>query len=225
MFGLFKKKKPAPPSISPFYDSLFGDVPLEHWKPTDGAAADGGAWATFDEVRAALGAKDKARAKQLLEQLLSDTDLESRQRLQAWCILRELGVQPPAAEAARVLGVVLEVAIDKGNDALAAYADYSAKFSSHSGKLIVWQSRDPQIDSFIDQLLHAGLRIAPKIGPWNEPRREPPTSGNVRLSVLTPSGLHTGEGSFNALTRDPLGGPIISTGARLMGALIGRAAG
>ena len=222
MFGLFKKKKPEPPSVSPLYDSLFGDVPLQHWKPVDDASATG-PWTTLEEVRAALRGKDKPRAQQLLRQLLADTSLESRQHLQAWHFLRELGVQPGAAEAKQVLGVVLEVALEKGNDTLAAYRDYGARFISHSGKLIVRESRDPQLDAHIDQLLSAAQRVAEKIGPWTEPRCAPPSNGNVRLNLLTPSGLHFGEGPFKSLARDPMAGPVITIGAKLIGALIGRA--
>jgi hypothetical protein len=221
MFGIFKKKKPEPPSVSPVYDVLFGDVPLERWKPADGSSASG-PWEVFAEVRAALSRKDNKRAQQLLRQLLADASLESRQHLQAWHCLRELGVQPEAAEAKQVLGVVLEVAIEQGNDTLAAYADYGARVISHSGKVIVWESRDPKVDALIDQLLNAGQRVADKIGPWTEPRCAPPANGNVRLNLLTPSGLHLGKGAFKALARDPMAGPVITTGAKLMGALIGR---
>lgn len=222
MFGLFKKKKPEPPSISPFYDVLFGDVPLERWKPAEGGPTSG-PWKTFDEVRAALSDKSKPRAQQLLRVLLADTNLESRQHLQAWHVLRELGVQPGAAEAKHVLGVVLEVGLENGCDTLAAYRDHSARFINHSGKLIVWESRDPQVDTHIDQLLRAGQRVAENIGPGNVPRRAPPSNGQVRLNLLTPSGLHFGEGPFGTLARDPTAGPIITVGAKLMGALISRA--
>ena len=222
MFGLFKRKKPGPPAVSPLYDVLFGDVPLQDWKPADGSSAPG-PWATFDEVRAALGSTDKQRAQQLLRQLLADSSLESRQHLQAWHFLRDLGVQPKAAEAKKVLGVVLEVALDKGNDTLAAYRDYGARFISHSGKLIVWESRDQQLDAHIDQLLNAGQRVTEKIVLWTEPRLAPPSSGNVRVNLLTPSGLHCGEGPFSVLARNPMVGPVITSGAKVMGALIGRA--
>jgi hypothetical protein len=212
MFGLFKKKKPEPSAL---YDTLFGDVPLaqSQW---NGAS-------TFDEVRALLERKDKPRAQQRLQELLADARLESRQHLQAWHFLRELDVQPGAAEARQVLGVVLEVALENGNDTLAAYRDGSARLSSHSGKQLVWESRDPQVDAIVDQLLGAGQPLAENIPPWTEPRRAPPTNGSVRVSVLTPSGLHFGEGPFAALARDPLASPIITTGAKLMGALISRA--
>jgi hypothetical protein len=226
MFGLFKKKKPQPPLVSPIYDVLFGDVPLERWKPADeGSAVGPGPWQLFDEVRAALSGKDKRRAQQLLMQLLADPALETRQHLQAWNVLRELGVQPEAAEAKQVLGVVLEVALEQGqgNDTLAAYRDHRARFISHSGKLIVWDSRDPQVEAQIEQLLNAGQQVAEKIGPWTEPRCVPPSNGNVRVSLLTPSGLRCGEGPFKSLARDRMAGPVITLGAKLMGGLIGRA--
>jgi hypothetical protein len=133
MFGLFKKKRPQPPLVSPIYDLLFGDLPLERWQPADGSSsASPGPWAVFDQVRAALSGKDKRRAQQLLEQLLADPAVETRQHLQAWHVLRELGVQPEAAGAKQVLGVVLEVALEQGNDTLAAYRDHSARLISHS---------------------------------------------------------------------------------------------
>jgi hypothetical protein len=220
MFGLFKKTPKGPPSVSPLYDTLFGDVPLHRWKPTDGESASG-PWKTLDEVRAALRGKDKQRAQLLLRQL-ADTSVESRQHLQAWHFLRELGLQPEAAGVKQVWGVALEIGLENGNDTLAAYRDYSARFISQSGKLIVWESRDPQVDAHIDQLLQAGQRVAEKLGPWHEPRRAPPSNGNVRLNLLTPSGLHFGEGPFSALMRDPMAGPVIHMGAKLMGALIGR---
>ncbi|HET8934404.1 MAG TPA: hypothetical protein VFN67_13230 [Polyangiales bacterium] len=218
MFGLFKKKKTPEPTL---YDMLFADVPLSHWRPADGEPT-AGPWAAFDEVRVALEGK-KQRAEQLLRQLLADGSLESRQHLQAWHVLRELGAQPGAADAKQVLGVVLEVALEQGNDTLAAYRDCSARFMSHSGKTIVWNAREPQIDAHIEQLLNAGQRVAERIGPWTEARHPPPTNGNVRVNLLTPSGLHVAEGPFTALARSPVGGPVITLGAKLMGALIGRA--
>lgn len=225
MFGLFKKKKSEPPQPQPFAEireMLFGDVPLERWRPADGAAHEG-PWAAFDEARSALSRNDRASTEQTLRQLLSSPDLESRQRLQAWHVLRQIGVQPDAAEAKQVLGVVLEVPLDAGLDTLAAYRDYGARFISHGGKMIVWETRDPQIDACIDELLAAGQRVADVIGPWLEPRRGPPAQGDVRLNLLTPSGLHFGEGPFEVLSRDGMGGPLIAAGTRLMQALIERA--
>lgn len=222
MFRLRTKKKPEGPESFQLYDLLFGDVPLEHWKPAHDATPET-PWTTFDEVRQALSRNDKPKAEQSLRRLLETTGLESRQQLQAWHFLRELAAQPTAGEAKLVLGVVLEVALAEGLDTLAAYRDHRARFIRHSGKVVVWDVRDPQIDALIDHLLRTATDIVGAIDPWTEPRREPPTAGHVRVNLLTPSGLHFGEGPFDALSQDDMGGPIIAAGAELMSALVARA--
>ncbi len=42
----------------------------------------------------------------------------------------------------------------------------------------------------------------------------------VRLNMLTPSGLHFGEGPFQVLAGDPMGGPIVAAALALMQRLI-----
>jgi hypothetical protein len=89
--------------------------------------------------------------------------------------------------------------------------------------LIVWETPGDAIGNLIDNLLRTGQRVADAIGPWEEPRRPPPPTGHVRLNMLTPSGLHFGEGPLDALSVDPMGGPLIAAGTSLMKALIARA--
>jgi hypothetical protein len=183
---------------------------------------------SFEAARGALAGNDVARAVAALRRIVETPQLESRQYLQAWHALRQLGVQPQLEhEAKRVLGVVLEVHLDAGLDTLAAYADGTARYLNHGGRLIVWDTPDPPPDPpiavLIADLIQAGQRVAEVIGPSREPRRAPPPKRHVRMNLLTCSGLHFGEGPFAALSADPMGGPVVAAGALLMKSLIDRA--
>jgi hypothetical protein len=202
---------------------LFGDLPLSEWRARDGGDGAMEPWVSFASARRALQRGDSTAAIAALRQVVNRPNLESRQYLQAWHCLRQLGAAPGALEAKRVHGVVLEVHLDDGLDTLAAYADHTARYVNHGGRLIVWEASDDVISRLIDELLRAGQFVANAIGPWDGPRRAAPPTGYVRLSMLTASGLHFGEGPFDALGADPMGGPVISAGAKLMGALIDRA--
>jgi hypothetical protein len=213
---------PPKNDLAPIRELLFGDVPLASWRALKGGNTDA-PWSHFEAARGALASGDRGAAIAALRAVLAMPDAESRQALQAWHALRELGEAPAAGEAKRVLGVVLEVHIDAGLDVLAAYADRHARFLSHAGKMIVWDTREPAMDERIDALVRAGQTVTDRIGPWTEARRGPPAKGDVRLNFLTPSGLHFGEGGFAALDRDPLAHPVIVAGTQLMQALTERA--
>jgi hypothetical protein len=202
---------------------LFGDVPLSDWKARDGSGDAAEPWRSFASSRIAQEHGDSVGAVAALRGVLKLPNLESRQRLQAWHFLRQLGADPDPGEAKHVLGVVLEVHLKDGLDTLAAYSDRTATYINHGGRLIVWDSQDDSIGNLIDDLLRTGQSVADVIGRWEEPRRPAPPKGHVRLNMLTPSGLHFGEGPLDALSVDPMGGPLIAAGTRLMMALIERA--
>ncbi len=201
---------------------LFGDVALPDWTPRNGDDAGAEPWLSFAAARAALASGDPATATTLLRQVADAPDLEPRHTLQAWHVLRQLGINPEAGIAKRVLGVVLEVQLDGGLDTLAAYADHTARYFNHGGNVIVWDAPEAAIGRLIDELLRAGQQVADRIGPWEGPRRPAPPTGSIRLNLLTPSGLHFGEGPFSVLSADPMGGPLIHAGTNLMQALIAR---
>jgi hypothetical protein len=148
------------------------------------------------------------------------SQLESRINLQAWHLLREIGVEPSPEEAELVFGVVVEVGTPKGTDLVAGYADHRARYWNFSGAGVVWERPDDTLDGLIDDLLQKGSTVAQRIGPWKECRPAPPSDGNARLNLLTPSGLHFGEGPMSLLSRDALGGPVLSSAFQLMTALI-----
>jgi hypothetical protein len=219
MPGLFRKK--PKPEFDEIREALFGDVPLSDWRARDGGDA-AEPWCSFESARLALAQGDSTGATAVLRRVTNLRELEARQDLQAWHFLRQLGVRPDPNEAKRVRGVVLEVHLQSGLDTLAAYSDHTARYINHGGRLIVWESPDDSIARLIDDLLRAGQRVADLIGPWEERRRPAPPKGHVRLNMLTPSGLHFGEGALDALSVDPMGGPVIAAGTILMKALIER---
>lgn len=223
VFNLFRKK-PTPPAAHSLYDLLFGDAPFNQWLSAAPNAGEAEPWASFQHAQAALTAGHPAVAIARLEQVLTQPQLESRQVLQAWHWLRELGVGPPEAEAKRVYGVVVEMGLLAGVDVIAGYADHSARYLNHGGSAIVWEGGDqqvvPLIHDAIDDLLEVGSDVVAVIGPWAEARRPMVRRTYARINFLTPSGLHFGEGPSNDLERDPMAGPVIGAAFRLMQALM-----
>lgn len=203
-------------------DILFGDVPFSEWPKESSTELHDEPWLSFVQARAQLNAGDKEGSKQTLLRILAMPDLESRHYLQAWHFLRELGEQPSTEEAKRLYGVVVEVALHDGLDIVAAYADHTARYFNYSGSAVVWERPDNSLDKAVDSLLEAGRVVAEKIGPWEEARPSAPPEGQVRISLLVPSGLHFGQGPFDALARDLMGGPVIASATQLMQELIAK---
>lgn len=212
MFNLFKKKEPLKPST--IRDTLFGDMPLAEWPKDDNATAE--PWISFVKARKLLEKKDKSSAAAVLQKIAEMPGLESRHYLQAWHFLHQIGVNPPADKAKIVYGVVVEVGMKNGADIVAAYADYTARYVHHTGAGVIWEHPNDSLDSKIKDLLDAGHAVANRIGPWEQERPAPPSADNVRLNMLTPSGLHFGYGGFQTLSQDPMGKAIIDPATELM---------
>lgn len=191
---------------------MFGDVPLSEWIHS---SAEGEPWATFRAAERVLG-NDPDSARGHLEAILAMQNLETRHQLEAWHALRGLGVNPPEAVAKQVLGVILEVALPEGLDVLGAYADHTARYWNHSGAGVVLEHPDSRLDGVIDDLLENGATVCQQIGPWDGPRPRDLPLNQARISLLTASGLHFGQGPFEALSVDLRGGPVISAATRLM---------
>lgn len=211
MFYWFKKKEDPKPTLR---DTLFGDKPMSMWPEGDDKT--GEPWNLFVEARTQLDKKDKNSAIATLQKITTMSNLESRHYLQAWHFLRSLGVNPPADKAKIAYGVVIEVGMEKGADIVAAYTDFNAYYVNFTGAATIWQHPDNSLDAEIGALLKAGQMVAEKIGPWDKARPSPPTNGNLRLNMLTPSGLHFGEGGFNVLSQDPMGKALIDPATALM---------
>jgi len=218
MFNLFKKKEPRK-NIT-IRDTMFGDLPASEWPRDD--TADAEPWVSFIKARNLLDKGDKLSVVKLYQSITDMVGLESRHYLQAWHFLRGLGVNPPEDKAKIVYGVVVEVGMEKGTDILAAYTDRTARYYNFSGSGVVWERPDDSLDAEMEALLKAGQEVAGKIGPWDKERPPVPTNGNVRLNMLTPSGLHFGQGGFNTLSNDPMGNALIAPATQLMQKLVGK---
>ena len=197
-------------------------MPFSGWPGASSTAQDAEPWLSFVQARSQLGAGHQEAAKQALRRVLAMPALESRHYLQAWHFLRGLGEQPPAGEAKRLYGVVVEVALESGLDIVAAYADGTARYFNYTGAGVVWERPDDSLERTIGALLDAGREVVEKIGPWEEARPSAPPAGQVRINLLAPGGLHFGQGGFDVLASDPMGGPVIAAATRLMQELIAR---
>ncbi|HZD00355.1 MAG TPA: hypothetical protein VFA46_09235 [Actinomycetes bacterium] len=200
-------------------DALFGGLPLEQWPP-EGAQADGFPWTAFAEARAHLAAGSTDQAKRCWHEVVMQPALEPRHYLQAWHFLRAHGERPPDDIAKNVLGLIVEMGLRQGLDVLAVYADRSARYYNHAGGGVVVDRAAASLAQLIDALLAAAADIVAQIGPWEGPRPGPPPPEHVRLSFLTPSGVHFGEGAVNALEGDPLGGLVLRGATQVMRELV-----
>ena len=220
MLDWLKRKDPPPSSHAQIRELLFGDVAPDQWA----ANGDGEPWRHFREATEALARGDRSSAQQSLHAVVNTPRLEGRHYVEAWNGLRVLGVNPPADQAKRVCGVVLDVPMHTGLDTLAAYEDGSARYLNYSGRMIVWDAAgsDAEIDARVEGLLAAGRGLVVAIGPWAG-ARPPLGRGNARISLLTPSGLHFGEGPLGVLSQDRMAAPLLNAGAAVVQALTARA--
>jgi hypothetical protein len=223
---LFGFLKPAPPPAPPPHragsrDALFGDIPLPRllgmFRPE---ALSVEPWKTFQRASVAMNTGDAQAAIQVLKRILETPQLESRVVLQTWHALRSLGEKPPEAIEKQLLGVVVEVGMPKGLDLLAAYADHRARYYNFSGAGMVWERPNDTLDDAIDDVLKKGSEVVGKIGPWKGVRPPAPSDGQARINMLTPSGLHFGEGTMDQLGKDPMGGAVLGAAISLMQRLI-----
>ena len=152
-----------------------------------------------------------------LGMIVDDPELEARQQILAANLLRSLG---KTSDDKRLLGVIVEVGMEKGLDVLAAYEDGTARYINYSESMIVWDTRTQQSDELVIDLFHAARNVVEHIGPWDRERLARPVNGDVRLSFLVTDGLYFGEGQFEVLAQDPMGGPVIAAATKLMQLLV-----
>lgn len=151
-----------------------------------------------------------------LQRLAESASAESRLRILAFNALRQRKVMPHKKV---LLGVIVEVGLEHGLDTLAVYRDLRARYINQSGKLLIWETRKPEIDAGIRKLFQEAQPIIEKIGPWGKPRLPPPPAGQMRLTFLVSDGLYFGEGTMRSLSRSPLAGPVVTAATELLFAL------
>lgn len=108
-----------------------------------------------------------------LETLASSASEESRLRILAF---NAMGKKAASAHPKEVLGVIIEVGLEEGLDTVAAYRDLRARYINHTGKMIIWETSEPTVETCIKNLLQDAERVVDKIGPGMKPGcRHPPT--------------------------------------------------
>ena len=197
---------------------IFGDCAVEEWPPP-AADVQTEPWRTFALARSAIGRGANEEAQQLWRDIAEREDVEARQVLQAWHFLRSVGVAPDADTAKRVLGAVAEVAVPRGHDLLAVYADGSVRYLNFSGAAVVVDQDIPSVAGTARELLAIGQSIVNRIGPWEGPLPPLPT-GHSRLSMLTPSGPYFGQGPDAALRSDPMAAAFFDAATRTLVAVV-----
>jgi hypothetical protein len=217
MFDWFKGK-PAHPQLE-LRDTLFGDILLPQYTVSAGSM-NSEPWASFMQAKQSIDSEDRQGATKILLSILEMPGLESRHYLQAWSFLRTLGVNPPNEKDKEILGVVIEIGFGGGLDLVAAYADHHARYYNYSGAGVVWERPDDSLDPVIDNLLKVGGATIKAIGPWKDIRPPAPPKNHPRINLLSPSGLHFGQGLLDDLSKDQLGGPVLAAAFHLMQELI-----
>jgi hypothetical protein len=196
-------------------DILFGDLPLDYWADMKN---DEQPWNLFKELAIARDNDNNAGAIETLKKIIDLPNLESRQYLQAYYSLHNL--QGFMEDEIKLFGVIVEVGMPQGNDTLAVYADYSARYYNYSGSAIIWEHGDVSLNGLIDRILTGSMEIVSGIGPWKEQRPKPPAEGMARINFLTSHGLHFGQANQQALFNDPVAGKIMYDMLEVMQQLI-----
>jgi hypothetical protein len=198
---------------------LFGTVPVDAWPADDDATAE--PWASFVRARRHLASGDADLAIREWAPIATFDLWEPRHRLQAWTFLRSAGIEPDDEVARSVLGVVAEVAVDDGHDALAAYADGSIRYLHHGGAVFSVDSTRYDLVMGAAALLAVGQEVADRLGAWPGPDLPTLEPGETRFTMLTPGGPVIGQGPDDALRIDPLAGPLYEASTALLAAVVG----
>lgn len=147
-------------------------------------------WVLMAAAHVKLKMEETAEAGRLLRAVTLISN-EARLRLWAWHNLRQLGKYPSPDLARQALGVIIEVPFQERMDVLAAYADGTARYINHQGGMIVWDRTDETITPLVMNVIREALPVG---APQEDRLDDPIPPEEVRLSVLTPGGIHVWQG-------------------------------
>lgn len=173
---------------------------------------------TGTDAPGALGAvlSDKTD-RESLERIANDLDSESRVRVLAFNRLRAMKA---SVATKRLLGTILEFPVEGGLDTLAVFADQRLRYINYTGKMAVFEGLPPALVGGVEQILRASQFVVNRIGPWDKPRRPPPTGDIVRMTFLVSDGLYFGEGRSSALLNDRFAAPVLKAGSELLPVMV-----
>ncbi len=148
-----------------------------------------------------------------LRKIADDENNEGRVRALAYNRLRAAGEAVPSK---KLLGVIVEVPLEKGLDVLAAFAEGGVRYLNQSGKVAIFEGQGNPVEGLAKELVSASQPVVNEIGPWEKQRLPPPKAGSVRITFLVSDGLYFGEGPFAALQQDAMAGPVILKAVELL---------
>jgi hypothetical protein len=93
-------------------------------------------------------------------------------------------------------------------------------YINYTESMIVWDSKTEESNDLVVDLFLASRNVVEQIGPWDRARLARPAAGNIRMTFLVADGLYFGEGPFEALAKDPIGGPVVAAATKLMQFLV-----
>lgn len=149
-----------------------------------------------------------------LTRLTQSPSASSCQKLLAFHLLHKLHAALP--QKTSLLGVVVEVAFDNGQDTLVAYKNGHVVYIHRNGKVQAIKKADTKLSGAIHKLFQESQILMEKTQPWPEQRLGPPDPGQVRISLLTSDGIHFGQGSMKRLELNPLAGPVLTAATELL---------
>jgi hypothetical protein len=148
-----------------------------------------------------------------LRKIAEDEANEGRVRALAYNRLRGAGEKVLPKQ---LLGVIIEVPLEKGLDVLAAFSEGGVRYLNQSGKVALFEGPGNPVESLAKELVSVSQPVVNQIGPWDKQRLPPPKVGNVRMAFLVSDGLYFGEGPYGALQKDPMAGPVLAKATELM---------
>ncbi len=161
-------------------------------------------WNKFVEAQASFDAGRIDQAINQWREIATSRDVDTRATLQAWTFLRKVGINADSDRAKEVLGVVAEVPTSGGHDLLAAYENGGVRYLNFAGGSVVVEDQSlAEIQIAVNQWLTVGSALVKTIGPWSEPRLPDLPNSQGRITMLTPSGPHFGQGALQQLESDP----------------------
>lgn len=148
-----------------------------------------------------------------IREIAENNKEESRIRVLAYNWLRNNN--NPVAKGI-LLGVIVEVPLEKGLDILAAYPDGRVRYINQTGKMTIIEGGSRQIEILAKELIKNSQPIVTQIVPWDKARLPAPAIGNIRLTFLVSDGLYFGEGPFEIMQKEPMAAPIINKATELL---------
>ncbi|MBV9570273.1 MAG: hypothetical protein JO056_03440 [Alphaproteobacteria bacterium] len=155
---------------------------------------------------------DPAADASQVQAIADDAGEESRYRALAFRWLREHGTAIPSK---LLLGVIVEVPQEGGLDTLAAFEDGRIRYINQSGRMASFETAPPDIETKARALIAAARAAVEQIGLWDKARLPPPSSG-VRVTFVVSDGLCFGEGPWDAIANDSIGGPVLKCATELL---------